>query len=150
MQKQQFPIIKQHHLIKLGRNNPNYDKARQEKITSNNQTPHKSSRPLDNPNAIQTSIKRFPETGQKPNTILYRKNNDNTVTSYATYDSRGMIIKRVDVTGAAHKDRNGKPIPTPHVLDYGRATDRNGIVRPNKPSKAEPRPARPDEIQYIK
>ncbi|WP_227676816.1 polymorphic toxin type 24 domain-containing protein [Psychrobacter arenosus] len=95
-------------------------------------------------------MKRFPETGQKPNTILYRKNNNNTVTSYATSDNQGMIIKRVDVTGAPHKRRDGTPIPTPHVLEYGRTTDPSGTVRPNTPRKAEPRPAYPEEIQYIK
>ena len=124
------------------------------KVNSNKTTSNKvyttPPKPLDSPNAVQTSIKRFPETGQKPNTILYRKNNNNTVTSYATYDTRGMIIKRVDVTGAPHKRRDGTPIPTPHVLEYGRTTDPNGTVRPNTPRKAEPRPAYPEEIQYIK
>ncbi|WP_420107863.1 polymorphic toxin type 24 domain-containing protein [Kluyvera genomosp. 2] len=64
------------------------------------------------------------------------------MTSYATYDANGMIIKRVDVSGAAHGG-----VPTPHVIEYGRNTLPNGQVRVQSPStKSLPRPVKVDEI----
>ncbi|MDF9617968.1 polymorphic toxin type 24 domain-containing protein [Pseudomonas entomophila] len=57
-------------------------------------------------------------------------------------DEHGRILKRVDVTGAAHAG-----VPTPHVLEYGRNTLPNGVVRVNSPSsKLPPRPATAEEI----
>lgn len=125
---------------KIGRNNPNYDQARHEAI--NNKLP----RPLDNPNASRVPTGNFILENQKPNAILYRKNNDNRITSYAVYDSKGMIIKRVDMQGKPH---NG--VPTPHVIEYGRSQIPNGPIRVNTPKgNTKPRPARADELQYIK
>ncbi|WP_228157866.1 two-partner secretion domain-containing protein [Moraxella bovis] len=102
----------------------------------------KTQKPLDG--AIRTSIRRFELTGQKPNAVLYRQDNDGTITSYAVYDSKGMILKRVDMKGAAHGG-----VPTPHVIEYGRNYLPNGEIKVHRP-RGNPRPARPDEIQYIK
>ncbi|MEN8642899.1 polymorphic toxin type 24 domain-containing protein [Pseudomonas sichuanensis] len=49
--------------------------------------------------------------GGPANGTLYRADNQGNITSYATYDEHGRILKRVDVTGAAHGG-----VPTPHVL----------------------------------
>ena len=82
----------------------------------------------------------------KNNGILYRKNNDNRITSYAVYDSQGMIVKRVDMQGKAHRG-----VDTPHVLEYGRNTLPNGTIKVNTPKGTiPPRPARPEELHYIK
>ena len=102
----------------------------------------KAQKPLDG--ATRTSIRRFELTGQKPNAVLYRQDNDDTITSYAVYDSKGMILKRVDMKGKAHGG-----VPTPHVIEYGRNYLPNGEVKVHNP-RGNPRPARPDEIQYIK
>ena len=100
---------------------------------------------MDNPNARQTSQRPLPEYGQNPNAILYRKDG-RVVTSYATYDSNGMIIKRVDMTGKPHGYMD-----TPHVLDYGRNYSPNGKAYPSKPrGKNATRKPRPDELQYYK
>ena len=67
---------------------------------------------------------------------------DGNITSYANYDSAGMIIKRVGVTGAAHA-----AIDTPHFIEYGRNVLLNGQVRiQSPPSKSPPRDIRPDEL----
>ncbi|WP_435931526.1 polymorphic toxin type 24 domain-containing protein [Moraxella bovoculi] len=102
----------------------------------------KSQKPLDG--ATRTSIRRFELTGQKPNAVLYRQDNDGTITSYAVYDSKVMILKRVDMKGKAHGG-----VPTPHVIEYGRNYLPNGEIKVHRP-RGNPRPARPDEIQYIK
>ncbi|MGP6421418.1 hemagglutinin repeat-containing protein [Pseudomonas putida] len=84
---------------------------------------------------------RFSLLGPKGAT-LYRADNRGNITSYAVYDSQGMIIKRVDVTGAAHAG-----VPTPHVIEYGRNTLPDGSVRVQSPStKAPPRSVNPEEI----
>ncbi|WP_413816589.1 polymorphic toxin type 24 domain-containing protein [Pseudomonas aeruginosa] len=62
--------------------------------------------------------------GGPANGVLYRSDNKGNVTSYAVYDSTGMIIKRVDVSGASHAN-----IPTPHVIEYGRNILPDGSVR---------------------
>ena len=83
---------------------------------------------MDNPNARQVSIRKFPKTGEKPDAILYRADHDGSITSYATYDNKGMIVKRVDMKGKAHND-----ITTPHVVEWGRNTEApDGIVRFNR------------------
>ena len=129
----------------IGRNNRNYNSKLQQRVSNNNGTPTRSPNPLDNPNARQTSQRPLPEYGQNPNAILYRKD-DRVVTSYATYDSNGMIIKRVDMTGKPHGYMD-----TPHVLDYGRNYSPNGKVYPSKPrGKNATRKPRPDELQYYK
>lgn len=84
---------------------------------------------------------RFKLEGGPANGTQYRADNQGNITSYATYDANGMIIKRVDVTGAAH---NG--VPTPHVLEYGRNTLPNGQVRVQSAGIGDPRPATPSEI----
>lgn len=88
---------------------------------------------------------RFPLDSGPSNGVLFRLRSDGQVTSYATYDEEGMILKRVDVVGKAH---NG--VETPHVVEYGRNSyDKDGkmIHRVQSPStKSKPRPARPEEI----
>ncbi|WP_236190328.1 hemagglutinin repeat-containing protein [Pseudomonas paraglycinae] len=84
---------------------------------------------------------RFSLLGPKGAT-LYRADNRGNITSYAVYDAEGMIIKRVDVTGAPHAG-----VPTPHVIEYGRNTLPDGSVRVQSPStKAPPRSVTPEEI----
>ncbi|WP_158242638.1 MULTISPECIES: hemagglutinin repeat-containing protein [unclassified Pseudomonas] len=95
--------------------------------------------PLEN--ATQVSG-RFKLDGGPINGTVYRADNQGNITSYAVYDSAGMIVKRVDVTGAAHAD-----VSTPHVIEYGRNTLPDGTVRVQSPStKLAPRPITPDEI----
>lgn len=55
---------------------------------SNNGTPRRSPNPLDNPNARQASIRKFPKTGEKPDAILYRADHDGTLPAMLR-----MIIK---------------------------------------------------------
>nr|WP_305071403.1 polymorphic toxin type 24 domain-containing protein [Providencia sp. wls1949] len=99
--------------------------------------------PLEN--AQQVSGRFQIENGPKNGTV-YRADNQGNITSYATYDSNGMILKRVDVTGAAHGG-----VSTPHVIEYGRNVLPNGQVRVQSPStKALPRPVREDEIPWKK
>jgi hypothetical protein len=43
---------------------------------------------LDNPNARQASIRKFPKTGEKPDAILYRADHDGTLPAMLR-----MIIK---------------------------------------------------------
>lgn len=93
--------------------------------------------PLEN--ATQISGRFNLEKGP-PNDVVYRADNRGNITSYATHDSNGQILTRVDVTGAAH---NG--IPTPHVLEYGRNVLPDGSIRVQTP-RTDPRPARADEI----
>lgn len=72
-----------------------------------------------------------------PNATVYRADNQGNITSYATYDSLGNVIKRVDVTGRAD---NG--VPTPHVIVYGRNALPDGSIRVHEPRDEDPRPAR--------
>ncbi|MEX6211729.1 polymorphic toxin type 24 domain-containing protein [Providencia huaxiensis] len=111
---------------------------------SNHQRPPRNAANLagDSLERAQQVSGRFQiENGPKNGTV-YRADNQGNITSYATYDSNGMILKRVDVTGAAHGG-----IATPHVIEYGRNVLPNGQVRVQSPStKALPRPVREDEI----
>ncbi|HBA8808306.1 TPA: hypothetical protein J1226_004559, partial [Escherichia coli] len=92
-------------------------------------------------NGVQVSGRFALENGPK-NGVVFRANNNGSITSYAVYDSNGMIIKRVDITGAAHAG-----VSTPHVIEYGRNTLPNGTVRvQTPPTKAPPRPADPGEL----
>ncbi|MGC6373560.1 polymorphic toxin type 24 domain-containing protein [Pseudomonas sp. K2I15] len=50
--------------------------------------------------------------GGPPNGTLYRSDNKGNITSYAVFDDKGMIIKRVDVTGKPHAGA-----PTPQAID---------------------------------
>ncbi|WP_124404308.1 polymorphic toxin type 24 domain-containing protein [Pseudomonas sp. R3-18-08] len=53
-----------------------------------------------------------------------------------------MIVKRVDVTGAAHAN-----VSTPDAVEYGRNELPDGTIRVQSPStKLAPRPAKPEEI----
>lgn len=84
---------------------------------------------------------KFNENGPA-NGVLYRADNKGNITSYAVYGADGIILKRVDVTGATHAG-----VPTPHVVTYGRNVAPGGIVRAKEPStKSRPRPAYVEEI----
>jgi FHA-like protein len=133
--------------LTIGRNNPRYNEILQRKINLNNGIPTRSPAPLDSPNARQVPTGRFPLTGEKPNAILYRADHDGSITSYATYDSNGMILKRVDMKGAPHLRVN-----PPHVIEYGRNDKApDGIVRVQSPDrKIKPRKPLPSELQYYK
>jgi hypothetical protein len=65
--------------------------------------------PLENAKRVSG---RFAKKGE-PNSTVYRADDRGNVTSYAVYDSDGLIVKRVDVIGKPH---NG--VRTPHVVDY--------------------------------
>ncbi|WP_164341921.1 hemagglutinin repeat-containing protein [Pseudomonas viridiflava] len=92
-------------------------------------------------NAAQISG-RFKLDGGPVNGTVYRADNQGNITSYAVYDSAGMIVKRVDVTGVAHAN-----VQTPHVIEYGRNKLPDGTIRVQSPStKLAPRPAKSDEI----
>jgi filamentous hemagglutinin len=80
-----------------------------------------------------------------PNGTLYRADDQGNITSYIVYDSAGLAVRRVDVIGRAHNSANG-PVPTPHVVEYGRSTLPDGTVRVNSNTRLPPRPANPDEI----
>ncbi|PMV37244.1 hemagglutinin, partial [Pseudomonas sp. FW305-3-2-15-C-R2A1] len=111
--------------------------------TSNNSIPRNANNLVGGPleNATQISG-RFKLDGGPANGALYRADNQGNITSYAVYDSAGMIIKRVDVRGAAHAN-----VSTPHVIEYGRNTLPDGTVRVQSPStKLAPRPTNSDEI----
>ncbi|WP_082460416.1 polymorphic toxin type 24 domain-containing protein, partial [Pseudomonas mediterranea] len=71
--------------------------------------------------------------GGPANGTLYRSDNKGNITSYAVYDDKGMILKRVDVTGDAHAG-----IPTPHAIDYGRNKLPDGSIRVQSPSSKKP------------
>jgi filamentous hemagglutinin len=99
--------------------------------------------PLEN--ATQVSG-RFKLEGGPANGTVFRADNQGNITSYATYDSKGMIIKRVDVTGSPHRG-----VDTPHVIEYGRNTytDNQGniVTRVDSPdTNLPPRRATPSEI----
>ncbi|NYF11416.1 RHS repeat-associated protein [Leifsonia sp. AK011] len=96
--------------------------------------------PVSLANATQVTGMRFAKEAA-PNTVLYKTGSDGLVTSYQTYDSVGLPIKRVDLIGAPH---NG--IPTPHVQEFGRHTNpETGITYVTK-SGDDVRPAEPWEI----
>lgn len=44
------------------------------------------------------------------------------------FNDKGMIIKRVDVTGKPHSG-----VPTPHAIDYGRSDLPDGSLRVQSP-----------------
>ena len=95
--------------------------------------------PLEN--ATQVSG-RFRLDNGPANGSHYRADNQGNFTSYAVYDSQGMIVKRVDITGAAHAG-----VPTPHVIEYGRNKLPDGTIRVQSPStKLAPRPALMEEV----
>ncbi|MBC3955812.1 polymorphic toxin type 24 domain-containing protein [Pseudomonas triticifolii] len=111
--------------------------------TSINSVPRNASDLVGGPLENATTISgRFKLDGGPANGAVYRADNQGNITGYAVYDSSGMIVKRVDVTGAAHAD-----VSTPHVIEYGRNTLPDGTVRVQSPyTKLAPRPTTPDEI----
>ncbi len=52
------------------------------------------------------------------------------VGNYAMYDSDGMIIRRVDLLGAAHSGADGVEVPTPHVVEYDYRETPDGRIFP--------------------
>ncbi|MEE3849186.1 RHS repeat-associated core domain-containing protein [Gordonia sp. LSe1-13] len=80
---------------------------------------------------------RFPESAE-PNEILFRANGSQ-VTSYQVYDTEGLPVQRVDVTGRTHGG-----VPTPHVMEFERHFDPSGNLH-IKESKVV-RPATPEEV----
>ena len=95
--------------------------------------------PLENTTQVSGLFKI---DGGPASCTVYRADNQGNITSYAVYDSKGMIVKRVDVTGAAYAS-----VPTPHVIDYGRNKLPDGTVRAQSLStKLAPRPATMDEV----
>ena len=121
---------KVHPDLNIGKNRANHNPDIHKTVSDRTHKPHRSPDPLDNPNAVQVPTGRFPQYGQKPNTILYRADNDNTITSYAVYDKYGMITKRVDMKGNSHILKGNPPqeITTPHVHEYGRNHNAPGGV----------------------
>ncbi|WP_445558192.1 polymorphic toxin type 24 domain-containing protein [Ochrobactrum sp. BTU1] len=75
-----------------------------------------------------------------PNSTVYRADNQGNITSYATYDANGLIMKRVDVAGAAHYG-----VPTQHVLECGRNHLPDDSIRVQTP-RTDPRFAIREEI----
>ena len=144
---------KVHPDLNIGKNRANHNPDIHKTVSDRTHKPHRSPDPLDNPNAVQVPTGRFPQYGQKPNTILYRADNDNTITSYAVYDKYGMITKRVDMKGNSHILKGNPPqeITTPHVHEYGRNHNAPGGVQVRRPDPTKDiRKARPDELQYYK
>ena len=82
---------------------------------------------------------RFPTTPQTPNAVMYRMNNNGSITSYQVWAADGLPAYRVDVVGASHGN-----ISTPHVVEFGRNTTSTGQVFVAKPSL--PRPATSVEV----
>jgi filamentous hemagglutinin len=111
--------------------------------TINGITPRNARNLVGGPLEGGTQVSRnFILEGGPVNGVLYRADNQGNINSYATYDSVGMVLKRVDVTGKPHLS-----VPTPHVIEYGRNTLPDGTVRVQSPStKLAPRPIRPDEV----
>ena len=70
-----------------------------------NITPRKANNlegcPLENATQVRG---RFPLENWPINGKLFRADNQNNVTSYAVYDEKGMIMKRVDVTPAIEEE----------------------------------------------
>ncbi|WP_095632106.1 DUF637 domain-containing protein [Pseudomonas sp. PICF141] len=106
-------------------------------------TPRNASNLAGGPLQSATQVSgRFILEGGPANGTMYRADNQGNITSYAVYDSSGMIVKRVDVTGAAHAN-----VATPHVIEYTKNTLPDGTIRVQSPStKSPPRPATLDEI----
>ncbi|GAB3170658.1 hypothetical protein GCM10027059_37420 [Myceligenerans halotolerans] len=55
------------------------------------------------------------------------------VSNYAVYDADGIILRRVDLVGAAHDG-----VPTPHVQEFGRNVTPDGRVFPAQSKIAIP------------
>ena len=80
---------------------------------------------------------RFPvggalDAGGPANGILYRTQNG-SVSNYAVYDADGVILRRVDLVGAAHGG-----VPTPHVQEFTRNVAPDGRIFPQQSRIATP------------
>ncbi|MET9411551.1 polymorphic toxin type 24 domain-containing protein [Streptomyces sp. NPDC002935] len=74
--------------------------------------------------------------------ILYRTGVNGEITNYAVYDERGIIMRRVDLVGDAHKG-----VETPHVQYFERNESPNGKVFPYQVDPAHP--TGPDDVPPI-
>ncbi|MCP4371015.1 MAG: hypothetical protein GY797_23315, partial [Deltaproteobacteria bacterium] len=81
---------------------------------------------------------RFPRNAGS-NQILYRSDRSGNITHYQVYDSNGLPVMRVDITGHPHGG-----VPTPHVVKFERHIAPDGTIYV-KPSKTV-RPTLPIEI----
>ncbi|MEV4722274.1 RHS repeat-associated core domain-containing protein [Micromonospora humida] len=89
---------------------------------------------------------RFPvggalDAGGPTNGILYRTQNG-VISNYAVYDGDGVILRRVDLVGAAHGG-----VPTPHVQEFSRNVTPDGRVFPQQSKIATP--AGPGDLPRI-
>ncbi|MFG1843979.1 RHS repeat-associated core domain-containing protein [Micromonospora carbonacea] len=80
---------------------------------------------------------RFPvggalDAGGPANGVLYRTQNG-VISNYAVYDADGVILRRVDLVGAAHGG-----VPTPHVQEFTRNVTPDGRVFPQQSKIATP------------
>ncbi|RBY80899.1 type IV secretion protein Rhs [Geodermatophilus sp. TF02-6] len=82
--------------------------------------------------------RRLPLQQGPAGAILVKRAPDGSITNYAVYDSSGLIIKRVDLTGRPHAG-----IPTPHTVEYHHDVNPLGKVFPRQ---GDVRAATPDEI----
>jgi len=89
--------------------------------------------------AVRISLIPFP-TKSNPDSILFRQDHS-SITSYAVYNSLGVIVKRVDLKGKTH----GK-VKTPHVLEYTRYLNNKEHGYSAKPDNDNVREARESEI----
>ncbi|GAB3816276.1 polymorphic toxin-type HINT domain-containing protein [Kribbella italica] len=84
---------------------------------------------IDLTNAVEWPKGDFPIGGAidegGPKGGVYIRRRDGAVTNYAVYDSEGTILRRVDLTGAAHRG-----VETPHVQEYSRNVAPNGKIYP--------------------
>ncbi|MGI5153085.1 polymorphic toxin-type HINT domain-containing protein [Plantactinospora sp. CA-294935] len=98
---------------------------------------HNDNGGIDLSNATPWQGGRFPvggalDAGGPANGILYRTQNG-VVSNYAVYDADGVILRRVDLVGAAHGG-----VPTPHVQEFGRNVTPDGRVFPQQSKVATP------------
>ena len=85
---------------------------------------------------------RFPvggalDAGGPANGILYRTQNG-SIRNYAVYDADGVILRRVDLAGAAHPGPDGVKVPTPHVQEFTRNVTPDGRIFPQQSKIASP------------
>ncbi|WP_158618973.1 polymorphic toxin-type HINT domain-containing protein [Micromonospora sp. M71_S20] len=103
---------------------------------------------IDMSNATPWNTGKFPvggaiDAGGPPNGILYRMR-DGQITNYAVYGPDGMITRRVDLTGEAHRGADGRPVPTPHIQEWSHDEAPDGRKFPKQATFAIP--AGPDDL----